>query len=306
MKPFITSLALLTLFLSCETGKKEWVDLLNYEDFSNWSVFVLKPDQKGSSEIEMQDSLEWLLPKVYLSVNPDSSVFSFQQHEGKKMLHISGELLGFLTSKEEYENYHLKYKFKFGKKWLWLGDRPRDGGIFYHVQNPSTNNERSPHEFNIHDGDLGSYWSFGGYGDIPYRLSTDLPSSIKTIIPIIDSVIPSLKDTMPLFDSTGNVATFSSSIPERQICIANPIADNLCGEWNELELVCVGDTIVHVVNGRVVTLIYNSREKLGREFTPLTRGAIKIQSEGGEQYVEYIRIKRIDEIPQEFKTSIRQ
>jgi len=44
--------------------KNEWVDLLNYEDFSNWSVFVLKPDKQGKNEIEIQDPHEWLITSV--------------------------------------------------------------------------------------------------------------------------------------------------------------------------------------------------------------------------------------------------
>lgn len=302
MLVLIVSVAL----FSCSPPEEKWTDLLNYKDFSNWSVFVLKPDTKGNSELEMQDPPEWLLPRVYLSDNPDSSVFAYQLHEGKTVLHISGELLGFLTTRELYSNYHLKYKFKFGKKWQWLGERPSDGGIFYHVQNPHSKDEQSPHEFNIHDGDIGSYWSFGGYGDIPSKISGELPNSIKTIIPIIQPVIPSLQDSMYLFDKNGPLRTFGASIRDMQICVANPIADKPAGEWNELDLICLGDTIIHAVNGQVVTVLYNSKYQPKNEenLVPLTNGAIKIQSEGGEQFVEYIRIKKIKEIPTAFKSAI--
>lgn len=307
MRKIALLLVLTCSLLACNPAannnvKEEWVDLLNYEDFSNWSLFVLVPETKGTAETEMRNPPEWLIPKVYLADDPKGNVFTYQEHEGKKMLHISGELLGFLTSKELYGNYHLRYRFKFGKKWEWLGDRPRDGGIFYHVQDPSSNSEKSPHEFNIHDGDIGSYWSFGGYGDIPSRLSADLPGSITTIVPIIKPVIPSLKDSMYVFDTQGTRRTFSSAIPDMQICVANPIADSPLGEWNELDLICVGDTIIHAVNGKVVTVLYNS--KLGaseNDLRPLTNGAIKIQSEGAEQFVEYIKLKKITEIPAAFR-----
>lgn len=303
------TLAVIVLFwiLSFGHKKKDWTDLLNYKDFSNWSVFVLQPEKRGNTEIEMQDSCGWLLPKVYLSDNPMTSVFAYQLYEGKRVLHISGELLGFLTSKDVYSNYHLKYKFKFGKKWQWLGQRPADGGIFYHVQHPATSKEMAPHEYNIHDGDIGSYWSFGGYGDISSSLSEALPNSIKTITPIIKNVIPSLRDSMYLFDKEGELRTFSSSIPGMQICIANPIADKPAGEWNELDLICVRDTVIHAVNGKPVMVLYNSKYyPEGKELSPLTEGAIKIQSEGGEQFVEYIRIKKINQIPGEFRGMIKK
>ncbi|SHF11293.1 protein of unknown function [Mariniphaga anaerophila] len=308
MKKFSSFLLLLiSLSLSCKKEDTNWVDLLNYRDFSNWNVFVLIPEQKGSEESEMRNPPEWLLPKVYLSEDPESSTFNYQMHDGKKVLHISGELLGFITTKKEYGDYHLKYKFKFGKKWQWLGDRPRDGGIFYHVKNSNTEKEKSPHEFNIHDGDIGSYWSFGGYGNIPCKITTKLPGSITDIIPIISPVVPSLKDSMFIFDKDGTTKTFGESIPDMQICVANPIADNPCGEWNELDLVCIGDTIIHAVNGVVVNVLYHSRYRTeNNELIPLTKGAIKIQSEGGEQFVEYIKIKEITEVPKEFRSKIQK
>jgi len=111
---------------------------------------------------------------------------------------------------------------------------------------------------------------------------------------------------MYVFDMNGTTRTFSSLLPDRQICIANPIADNPCGEWNELDLICFEDKIIHAVNGTVVSVLYNSRYKNEKEeLVPLTKGSIKIQSEGGEQFVEYIRIKEIDEIPAEFSEAIK-
>jgi len=305
-KRIILLFTLAILFFSFKEKESQWIDLLNYKDFSNWNVFVLKPEKRGENENEMKNPPGWLLPKVFISDNPDSSAFKFETIDNKKVLHLSGELMGFLTSKQEYENYHLKMKFKFGKKWAWLGDRPRDGGIFYHVIHASSKEEKATHEFNIHDGDIGSYWSFGGYAEIPCKLSKDLPGSIKSIISILKPVIPSLKDSMYRFDSNGGIRTFSNSIKDMQICIVNPVADKPCGEWNELDLICLSDTVIHAVNGKVVMVLYNSRYKSDEnKLVPLKRGAIKIQSEGGEQFIEYIKISRIKEIPMEFKYSVK-
>jgi hypothetical protein len=305
IKKSIAIFALLFTILSCKNRENDWQDMLNYKDFSNWSTFVLKPEKKGVLEEEMVDTTAYLIPKVYLSDDPQTSVFKYETIENKKMLHLSGELLGFLTSKKTYENYHLKMKFKFGKKWKWLGDRPRDGGIFYHVINANTNKEKTPNEFNIHDGDIGSYWSFGGLGDIPSKLTTNLPQSIKVITPILKSGIPSLKDSMYVFDKNGEIRTFGESIPDKQICVVNPVSDNKCGEWNVLELVCLGDTVIHVVNGKVVMVIYHAKYKNDEnKLVPLTKGSIKIQSEGGEQFIEYIKIRKINRIPDEFKNAI--
>ncbi len=50
----IAVLVLVFILFSCKKAEnEEWVDLLNYTDFSNWSHFVLKPEQKGVEESEM-------------------------------------------------------------------------------------------------------------------------------------------------------------------------------------------------------------------------------------------------------------
>jgi len=274
-----------------DAKSSEWTDLLNYKDFSNWNIIVAIPPKKVDTEDQMVDSANhYLAPKGYISKYPNESVFTYQKIENKIMLVISGELIGFLTTKNAYQNYHLKMKFRFGKKWKWLGQRPRDGGIFY----PMT--EKNGREFNIHDGDIGSYWSFGAIADIPCQKSNKIPESIKVITPMIKHIIPSLRDSMYLYNSTGSVETFSDEIPEHQICIANPIADNALGEWNELELLCLGDSAIHIVNGKVVMSTYNNRIKKGDKFEPLISSPITFQSEGGEMFVSFIKLKQINNI----------
>ncbi len=280
------------LISSCINQETDWKDMLNYNNFSNWDIYVAQPQKKVPNEEAMVDSANhYLAPTGYLSENPQTSVFSFAKVESKPMLIISGELIGFMTTKEAYENYHLKMKFRFGKKWKWLGSRPRDGGIFY----PMT--DSMGREFNIHDGDIGSFWSFGSIADIAYSNSTILPKSITVITPIIKTIIPSLRDTMPLYDVKGKIDSFGANIPKRQICIANPISDNALGEWNELELICKGDTAIHIVNEKVVCVLYNCRYKSGKQNKPINKGKITFQSEGGEMFVEYIKIKLIEKIP---------
>jgi len=280
------------LFSSCSNNADQWTDLLNYKDFLDWENNVYPPPDKVQTEEEMVDSAKhFLAPKGYLSDDPKKSVFRYEIIDSKKMLVISGETMGFLTTKKSYQNYDLKMKFKYGKKWKWLGKRPRDGGIIY----PMTSEKNR--EFNIHDGDIGSYWSFGCIADIPCVKSDQLPKSVKDITPIMKSFIPSLKDSMFLFDPSGKLDSFGLAIPEKQICVANPISDKPIGEWNELELISFGDTAIHIVNGNVVMVLLHCRYKKGNQYVPLREGQISFQSEGGEMFVEYIRLKHIDKIP---------
>ena len=59
----------------------------------------------------------------------------------------------------------------------------------------------------------------------------------------------------------------------------------------------LGDTAVHMVNGKVNMVLYHSRRPVAGGFEPLTKGKIQIQSEGAEVYYRNIRMLPITEIP---------
>jgi hypothetical protein len=73
------------------------------------------------------------------------------------------------------------------------------------------------------------------------------------------------------------------------------------GEWNTLELICLGDTSLHIVNGKVVMALFNSGViNPDKEVVPLKKGKIQIQSEGAEVFYKKIEIKKINTIPKKF------
>ena len=75
------------------------------------------------------------------------------------------------------------------------------------------------------------------------------------------------------------------SIPDSETRVIAKDGDyeNPVGEWNKIELYCYGRTSVHVVNGKVNMINYNSGKYLGPDnIEPLTKGKIQLQSEGGE------------------------
>ena len=61
------------------------------------------------------------------------NVFTVIEEENKPVLKISGEIYGCLFTKEEYSNYHLSLKVKWGdKKWEPRKKLLKDSGILYH------------------------------------------------------------------------------------------------------------------------------------------------------------------------------
>jgi len=77
------------------------------------------------------------------------------------------------------------------------------------------------------------------------------------------------------------------------------------GEWNTLELICFEGTSYHIVNGKVVMALYNSRYKNNDgKIVPLTKGRIQIQSEAAEVFYKNIQIKSIKKLPRKFKRQL--
>ena len=66
-----------------------------------------------------------------------------------------------------------------------------------------------------------------------------------------------------------------------------------------IDLYCLGRTSVHVVNGKVNMINYNSGKIENGVVSPLTKGKIQLQSEGGELFVKTLEIESIKAIPSE-------
>src|SRR5262249_14289900 len=78
------------------------------------------------------------------------------------------------------------------------------------------------------------------------------------------------------------------------------------GRWNKLELICVGQTGVHVVNGTVNLVLTNIRRVVDGKEEPVSRGRIQLQSEGAEVYYRNIRLRPIKKIPAEIRRAMAE
>jgi hypothetical protein len=95
------------------------------------------------------------------------------------------------------------------------------------------------------------------------------------------------------------MSKFGVSYPAKN-CAKMADHEKPAGEWNVLDLYCYGRNSVHVVNGVVNMVNYNSgRIEKDGSVLPLTKGKIQLQSEGGELYVKTMTLEKIDQIPAE-------
>src|SRR5262249_44862308 len=207
--------------------KDGWAILFNGKNLEGWDTWLGRPN--GEKEV------------VGLNKDP-KNVYTVVQADGKPAIRISGEIFGALTTKNEYENYHLSLEFKWGeKRWPPREKAVRDSGLLYHCVGKhgaaGTFWMRSQ-ELQIQEKDCGDYWSVaGGIVDVEGERKDGKGAVIYKK--------GGTKFTVPGKDSGG---------PR---IIKHPDNEKPTGQWNTIELVTVGGTSVHIVNGKVVMVLTN-------------------------------------------------
>ena len=84
-------------------------------------------------------------------------------------------------------------------------------------------------------------------------------------------------------------------------CRRNADNEKAYGEWNQLELICFEDKSIHIVNGKVVMALQDSRVHIAENDEPsLQRGKIQLQSEYAESYYRDIQIQSIKSLPKQY------
>ncbi len=256
------------LFVLCHgcmsPGKKE--SIFNGKDLSGWDVYIASP----------ADSI----PPLGLNIDP-WHVFSVATIDGEPAMRVSGETFGGISTQQEFENYHLRLEFKWGKNKIEsFKDRKRDSGILYHAVGPHGVDARAwmrSQELQIQEGDCGDYWGVaGGTFDVPATKN---------------------EKGQYVFDENAPQLKFNATSEAGRRCIKTPDAEKPTGEWNVVDLYCYGDSSVHIVNGTVVMRLFKSRQEDNGTETRLAKGKIQLQSEGCEVYYRNMTVERINNIP---------
>lgn len=262
-----------------DASQDDWVPLFNGRDLAGWDTFLGKPHQ--STEIS---GLARTVDGTYADVvglNRDPrGVFSVVQLDGEPAIRISGEVYGALITQAEHENYHLRFQFRWGaKRWPPRPLQPRDTGCCYHSVGPlgaSYGFWMRSFEFQIQEGDVGDFYSLAGVIVDAHATATDPadPKSDLRYAPAAPKVVGTTRRVI------------------KAATVERPL-----GEWNTLDLYCVGQSSVHVVNGQTMVVLSGLRQKVDDREVPLTRGKVQLQSEAAEVFYRDIAIRPIREIP---------
>jgi hypothetical protein len=265
----------ITLSFTIAGKADRWQQLFNGKDLSGWDTYM-GPDLDDAGKP---------ITGTPIGLNNDPRhVFSIVKQNGENVIRISGENWGAISTKKEYENYHLQLQFKWGDlSWGQKKGKKKDSGLLYHSVGKYGADYGAwmrSQEFQVEEGNCGDYWGVaGGMADIPV---------IKK------------SETEYVYSPGAALAVFSQGSKQGRHCIKQGDGENPTGQWNTLDLYCHGDTSVHMVNGKVMMILYHNRQLENGQELPLTKGKIQIQSEGAELYYKQIRIQSIDRLPAAF------
>ncbi len=267
---FLLLFALIGSNLSAQKNKV--TDLFNGENLSGWDTYIGPP---------LNDSGK-LLSDIPVGLNNDPrNVFTVVEKDNEKIIRISGENWGGISTKKEYADFHLRLMFKWGVlTWGQKKNKKMDSGLLYFAVGKHGADYGAwmrSQEFQIEEGNTGEYWGVaGGMQDIPV---------IKRA------------DGKYVYDPAGKIFTFSEAGEVGRHCVKKGDAENPSGEWNTLDLYCHGDTSVHVLNGKTMMVLYHSAQLENGQVLPLVKGKIQIQSEGAEVFYKNITVENLNKIP---------
>lgn len=250
----------------------EWTNLFNGNDLDGWDRY-LGP---------RFDSLGHQIDGSVIGLNKDPDhVFTVVKEHGESLIRISGEEFGAIATLKEYENYHLQLMFKWGAlSWIPKKNKKKDSGLLYHSVGPwgaDFGYWMRSQEFQIEETNCGDYWGVAGALE-------DIPATRKS-------------DSVYVYDPRGEWYRFQAHTKAGRRCIKAEDAEKPSGEWNELDLYAHGDTSVHVINGKLMMVLYHSAQFQEGRIMPLVKGRIQIQSEGAEIFLKGIRIMPIESLP---------
>ncbi|HRE51591.1 MAG TPA: DUF1080 domain-containing protein [Flavitalea sp.] len=222
--------------------------------------------------------------------------YTFLQHRGRdtdpkqvftvknKMIRISGEEFGCITTNEEYENYKLTAEFKWGPQTFPPREhKARDNGILVHSQGE--------------DGGYSGIWMHsiecqiieGGTGDIlVVGDKTDKFSATSPTAPEKHKGAYVYQPGGQLVTINGGRINWWGRDPEWQDVLnfrGKQDVERPIGQWNKLECIAEGDSISIFLNGVLVNKAFNVRP---------SRGRIQIQSEGAEIFFRRILLQKIE------------
>ncbi len=264
--------------------QNEWTNLIDKE-LSQWDNYLSYRHKESYNGDQPTDELGNIISPI--GANKDAyGVFTVIEENDEQLLRISGEIYGCVSTKKEYQNYHLTLKVKWGDEIFDPRKKKlKDSGLLYHSIGPNgAEHWRSwmmSQEFQIMQGHFGDFWS-----------QANSAIDIRAYPP--ESVMSAIADESQPFLSIG----YDEKIPH--YCMRSANYEKPQGEWNTLDLICFENKSIHKVNGEIVMILKNSRYTQEGKKIPMEKGKLQLQSEAAEVFFKDIKIRKLEALPAEY------
>ena len=217
----------------------EKIALFNGENYDGWDLWMKKDD----------------------FAKPAEEVFTVKDGA----MHVTGKGFGGATTKQAYKDYHLKMQFRFtGEGYARRKGKTADGGLLFHCIGPEGLYGGIWHlsfECNIIQGRTGDLIVVGNMKDYPTLLRAKAFTDDKgRWVPC-----PNAKTGVKSLIGCGRVDNFFYD-PNWKDVETQPVVppERPYGEWNDLELICSGDTAEYILNGKTVLKLFDLVPAAGR------------------------------------------
>ncbi|WP_339879231.1 DUF1080 domain-containing protein [uncultured Algoriphagus sp.] len=287
MNLILTFIITVISFLSASNTNfsEEWEDLLDPQ-LSKWENYLSYRHKLGNDGKIPKDKNGVEISPIGFNKD-ETGVFTVLNEQEGPVLRVSGKIYGSVYTRKSYRNYLLKLQVRWGKdKYEPREDLLKDSGILYHsIGEPGVEYWRSwmlSQEFQVMEGHMGDFWCQGSSA-IDIR---SFPSEGELMISVADV-------TQPFRPFQSGYDFF---------CLRSANYETPDGGWTSLELITFEGKSLHIVNGKVVMVLENSRYKNEEGIDiPLYEGKIQLQSEAAEVFFKDIKIKPIESLPQAYE-----
>ncbi|MBL8828630.1 MAG: DUF1080 domain-containing protein [Planctomycetaceae bacterium] len=198
----------------------------------------------------------------------------FTVHDG--LLHVSGDGLGCLTTKQDYRDYRLVAEFKWGPRtWHGRKEKTKDSGILIHSfgEDGAYNGIwMKSIEAQVIEGGCGDFIVVAGQGATPETLNVVCETAKDR-----DGETIWQKGGERKTVARGRVNWFGRDPDWKDVLgfRGKNDVEKPDGEWNRMEVICEGGKITNIVNGVVVNQALDCMPKSGK---------IQIQTELAEVF----------------------
>jgi hypothetical protein len=198
------------------------------------------------------------------------------------MIRISGEEWGALTTRQMYRDYHLVVEWKWGGPTHGIREgKARDSGILVHAVGE--------------DGVASGAWMEsvesqvieGGTGDFILVAGRRQPSMTVRVQEGRNNEIYFDENGKPVTRDKGRFDWWGRDPDWKDVAgfRGKENVENPAGEWNRSEVICDGDTIKSILNGKVMNYGTDSSHTFGK---------IQLQSEGAEIWIRRVELRPVE------------